>query len=96
MPIKYVGGKEKFAKEILAIILPGNTPRPYYEPFVGSASMLVAVPCTMQRFANDRNPYLVAMHEAARDGWTPPTDVSEDEYNPIRRSPDKYAKQAAA
>ena len=93
MPIKYVGGKEKYAKEILSIILPGNEHRPYYEPFVGSAAMLVNVPASMKRFANDKNPYLVAMHEAVRDGWIPPSDVSEEEYASIKRSPSNYPKE---
>jgi DNA adenine methylase len=96
MPIKYVGGKEKYAAEILALILPGNEHRPYYEPFVGSASMLVAVPPTMRRFANDRNPYLIAMHEAVRDGWVPPTEITEEQYSAIRRSPDKFSPELVA
>lgn len=96
MPIKYVGGKEKYASEILEIILPGNEHRPYFEPFVGSASMLVAVPTTMQRFANDKNPYLVAMHEAVRDGWVPPSEVTEEQYQTIKRNPSGYPKELVA
>lgn len=90
MAINYLGGKTKFAKYILSVILPGNEHRPYYEPFVGSAAFLVHVPGTMKRFANDKNPYMIAMHKAVRDGWIPPDSVTEEEYEAIKKSPNKY------
>lgn len=93
MPIPYVGGKTKYAKEILAEILPGNEHREYWEPFVGSASMLIHVPANMRRFANDKNPYLIAMHEAVRGGWTPPTEVTEEQYQDIKRHPSAYSPE---
>lgn len=93
MPIPYVGGKTKYAKEILAVILPGNEHREYWEPFVGSAAMLVHVPTSMRRFANDKNPYLIAMHEAVRDGWSPPTEITEEQYKHIRQHPSQYPKE---
>lgn len=90
MAINYLGGKTKFAKDILSVILPGNEHRVYYEPFVGSAAFLVHVPGTMKRFANDKNPYMIAMHKAVRDGWIPPDSITEEEYEAIKKSPDKY------
>ena len=92
MPIQYVGNKQKFAKDILKTILPGNEHRVYCEPFVGSAAFLIEVPNKV-RFANDKNPYMVALHEATRDGWIPPSEVSEDEYQAIRRAPGKYTPE---
>lgn len=90
MAIKYLGGKTKYAKTILEVILPGNTHRDYWEPFVGSAAFLVHVPTTLTRSANDKNPFLVAMHEAVRDGWTPPTEITEEQYKHIKQHPSQY------
>ena len=90
MAIQYVGNKQKIAKDILKIILPENEQRPYYEPFVGSGAFLCEVPVTMQRFANDKNPYMVALLTAVRDGWIPQSEVSEEDYNSIRRAPSNY------
>jgi DNA adenine methylase len=93
MSIPYVGGKTKYAAEILSVILPGNEHRVYWEPFVGSAALLVHVPTIMSRFANDKNPYLIAMHEAVRGGWIPPATVTEDEYKHIKQHPSQYPKE---
>lgn len=93
MPIKYVGGKTKIVDELLPLVLSGNEGRPYVEPFCGSAAFLLRVPNTFQRHGNDKNPFLIAMLSAVRDGWIPPTEVSEKEYQDIKRYPYKYAPE---
>lgn len=93
MPIKYVGGKTKIVDELLPIVLAGNEGRPYVEPFCGSAAFLLRVPASFKRHGNDKNPFLIAMLTAVRDGWVPPSEVSEAEYQDIKRYPSKYAPE---
>lgn len=88
--MKYLGGKEKIVKDILPVILGSDNEGVYIEPFVGSCAVISKVPNTFKRFANDKNPYLVALHEATRDGWEAPSTVTERDYQDIKRSPKLY------
>jgi DNA adenine methylase len=91
--MKYLGGKEKIAKDIIPVILANSESNAVYvEPFVGSGAVISKVPASYKRFANDKNPYLIALHEATRDGWDAPEVVTEEEYKTIRRNPSQYPK----
>jgi DNA adenine methylase len=77
--MKYLGSKAKIADEILPIILANRKPwQLYVEPFVGGANTLIRV--TGNRLASDKNPFLIALLIALRDGWEPPAVVTEGEY----------------
>lgn len=92
--MRYQGNKEKIVDEILPIILEGADPSgTYIEPFCGSCAVIRKVPKTMRRIANDKNPYLIAMHEAIRDGYDPPSIVTEAEYDSVKSNKSKYAKE---
>lgn len=93
MSIQYVGNKQKHAEELLNVILRDATPgQVYVEPFVGSAAVICQVPSHFIRIGADKNPYVIALHEAVRDGWIPPSEVSEAEYMAIKRSPSAFPK----
>lgn len=77
--MKYVGSKERHAKEILPIILSGRQDGQFYvEPFMGGASMVSKV--SGNRIASDAHPHVPILWKAIRDGWTPPNSVSESDY----------------
>lgn len=76
--MKYVGSKERHCKEILPIILANRGNSVFVEPFVGGASVLSKV--TGPRVGSDYSPHVVALWIAIRDGWIPPTQVSEEQY----------------
>jgi len=87
--MKYVGSKNRLAKELLRIILLGRRHNQYYvEPFVGGANMIDKV--TGNRIGNDNHMYLIALLIAVRDGWVPPTDVSRGEYYSIKSNKGNY------
>lgn len=44
--------------------------------------------------SSDANPALVSLYQALRDGWDPPTIVSEDEYRAARGLPDSDPRKA--
>src|SRR6516162_9941703 len=56
---------------------------PFIEPFVGAASITVWM--KNPRVCSDANPDIVALLQAVRDGWRPPTEVSIETYEALRR-----------
>jgi DNA adenine methylase len=87
--MKYMGSKSRFAKQFLPIILDGRTSDQWYvEPFAGGMNVIDKVPGL--RIAADSNPYLIAMWKSLINGWTPPTEISRDDYNAMRSNPSKY------
>lgn len=88
--MKYMGSKARHAKEILPIILNGRKDGQWYvEPFVGGANMIDKV--DGNRIGADKNFFLIELLKAIRDGWVPPSTVSEDDYAKAKFSDDaKY------
>ena len=98
--MRYLGNKQKYGKEIYNAIVEDITgglfgggrelPKNWVEPFVGSGGMIENVPPTFNRYGNDKNKYIIAMHKAVQNGWLPPDSISEDEYKHIKDNKDSY------
>lgn len=87
--MKFMGSKRRIAKHILPIILKYRAEgQLYVEPFVGGANSFERV--ENPRLGADNNRYLIACLSAVRDGWIPPSTVTEDEYKAIRGNLDEY------
>jgi len=87
--MKYMGSKARIAKYILPIILKDRKSNQYYvEPFVGGFNMIDKV--SGNRIGSDINYYLIALFKALQNGWLPPKNISEDEYNEIRVNKNKF------
>ncbi|RTL03542.1 DNA adenine methylase [Candidatus Dependentiae bacterium] len=87
--MKYMGSKNKYAKEILPIILKDRKPGQYYvEPFVGGFNLIDKV--SGNRIANDSNKYLIELFRAIQQGWIPPESIDEETYNDIKFNKDNY------
>lgn len=87
--MKYMGGKGRYAKELLPIILKDRrADQCYVEPFVGGCGMMDKV--DGWRLGCDINPYLIALWKAVQKGWDPPDNITEDEYNEIRLNKDRF------
>jgi len=86
-----MGSKNRFAKELLPIILKDRTPDQWYiEPMVGGANMIDKV--EGHRLGADFNEYLTEMWTALTDGWTPKEHYTKDEYIDIKNSKENYPK----
>ncbi len=69
--MKYMGSKNRHAKELLPIILKDRQPGQWYvEPFVGGANMIDKV--DGNRIGADSNEYVAALWKAISDGWVAP------------------------
>jgi len=80
--MKYMGSKNRHAREILAVI-PRQKDQIWVEPFVGGANMIDKVD-NILRIGADINSYLISMWKALLNGWIPPENISEAEYYRIR------------
>lgn len=89
--MKYMGSKNRIAKEILPIMLEKRENRTWVEPFVGGANMIDKV--QGKRIGADINPYLIDALIAIRDcvGDLPKNnkDFTEADYKALRQS-DNY------
>ena len=84
--MKYMGSKNRIAKDILPIILKDRKEGQFYvEPFVGGANLIDKV--DGNRIGADNNKYLIAMWQELQQGWTPPEFITREFYSECR---DKY------
>lgn len=87
--MKYMGSKNRHAKELLSIILKDRSHNQWYvEPFVGGFNMIDKV--EGNRIANDSHFYLIELFKAIQEGWIPPSEISEETYNSIRKNKELY------
>lgn len=82
--MKYMGSKNRIAKEILPIMLKERGQRTWVEPFVGGANMIDKV--QGKRIGADLNYYLIEFWKALQNGWTPPEHITIDEYYRIKEN----------
>lgn len=87
--MKYMGSKNRHAKELLPIILENRGLEQWYvEPFVGGFNMIDKV--SGKRLANDSNFYLIELFKAIQNGWEPPSNVTEAEYISVKNDKNNY------
>ena len=87
--MKYMGSKNRHAKEILSLTLKNREREQcYVEPFVGGFNIIDKV--KDERIANDKHKYLIELFKGIQNGWIPPDNVSFDEYQKIRENKDSY------
>ena len=77
--MQYFGGKALIApelsKKINSLLKPDQA---FVDMFCGSCNVILKIDPNRQRFANDVNHYLIAMWVALQDGWTPPSEITEN------------------
>ena len=90
--MKYLGSKNRIANEILPIILKDRIDVQYYvEPFVGGGNSIDKV--DGNRIGSDSNKYIIALHKAIQNGWTPPKNVTKDEYIQLKDNRNDYSDE---
>jgi DNA adenine methylase len=84
--MKYMGSKNRIAKDILPIILKDRISEEQYyvEPFCGGCNLIDKV--KGNRIASDINPYLIAMYQEISNGWIPKDNYTEQDYNNARQN----------
>jgi len=87
-----MGSKNRFAKELLEIVLADRGKyQAYVEPFAGGMNTIDKV--TGWRIASDSHCPLISMWKALiYNSWTPPEYVTKEEYDNVRTNPDNYSQ----
>lgn len=90
--MRYFGGKAKLAKDIVPIIQSHLGKHiGYLEPFVGSCNVIKDIQCS-KRYGLDKHPQLIAMWKKLQEGWIPPTTITKEDYDSIRKVGEDYLK----
>lgn len=77
--MKYMGSKNRFAKELLPIILKDRKPEQWYvEPFVGGANLIDKV--DGNRIGSDYNEDLINLLKGLSNGWLPKESYEKEDY----------------
>lgn len=88
--MKYLGSKNRIAKEILPLMIKDRTNEAWVEPFVGGGNMIDKV--SGWRIGSDLNEYVIALlNEMTKPNFKAP-EISEENYNNIKLNQDKYPK----
>lgn len=92
--MKYVGSKNRIAKEILPTMLTQAKGTEIYwvEPFVGGANLIDKVPDKFIKIGNDKHEYLIALLQKLQEGYIPPSSISQIEYYRVKQNPENYDK----
>ena len=97
--MKYVGSKNRIAKDIVPIIqrcIDENNITEYYEPFVGGANVIDKIKC-QNRIGNDSNKYLIAFWQEMQNGLDLKSiQMDIDTYKEIRANKDNYPNYLVA
>ena len=94
--MRYLGGKSRIAKDIVAQLPSPEVVGSVYEPFCGGGAVTVAL---AQKYsvvqASDVHKDLIYMWRSLQEGWTPPTEVSEELYQHWRYTEPTTQEEAA-
>ena len=83
--MRYIGGKSKIAKELARQIRLRTNATEIYEPFMGGGAMTERLSEVFDTvYPADLSPDIVALWRQAANGWQPPTDISEAEYQRMK------------
>ena len=83
--MQYVGGKFRIATKLASYLESVRNGRAFIEPFCGGANITAAM--SGKRIASDLCEDVVLLWSAVANGWEPPTQVSEAEYQAAKVSP---------
>jgi len=87
--MKYLGSKNRIAKDILPIILKDRFDGQYFvEPFVGGANTIDKV--KGNRIGADKSVFMIALHKELQNGWTPPKNITKEEYTHLKDNKELY------
>lgn len=89
--MKYMGGKVRHAKEIIATVLslsPEKTK--WIEPFVGGGSVITSVPKRLAIFGSDINVNVIELFKHVQNGGSLPDEVTKEKYLQVKANPKDF------
>ena len=93
--MRYLGGKARIAKHIVKVLNEYREPNQIFvEPFVGAANIISRM--DGERHAYDNHNELIELYKALQNGWIPPSELSETEYDILKNETEKLHLKAFA
>lgn len=87
--MRYLGGKSKISRILVAAIRPHMRGRAFWDAFCGGLSMSLELSAAAGAgLVTDANPALIALYRAVAAGWNPPELVSLEMYEAAKALPD--------
>ncbi len=91
--MKYMGSKNRIAKEIIPIMLK-NKFDTWVEPFVGGSNIIDKI--DGKRIGADNSEYLIALYHKLQQGYVPIDFISREDYYNIKYNKENYPKEVVA
>ena len=88
--MRYFGGKQRISKPLSKFLneqLKEN--QPFVDLFCGSCNVMINIEGDRLKIANDKHKYLIAMWNELQNGWLPPKNLSQEEYQYIKENKDE-------
>ena len=88
--MQYFGGKQRISKPLSKFLneqLKEN--QPFVDLFCGSCNVMINIEGDRLKIANDKHKYLIAMWNELQNGWLPPKNLSQEEYQYIKENKDE-------
>lgn len=88
--MRYLGGKTRLAPWLLPILenARDSLEQWYIEPFCGGCNVIDKM--EGKRIGIDSNRWVIAMWKALQNGWIPPKNITNEQYNLINNNKEKY------
>ena len=83
--MRYAGGKHQISKHVVEVLNQHRRNRLYIEPFIGALNIFSKM--DGPKIGSDANSDLIELWLALRDGWQPPTHVTESQYLTLKDYP---------
>lgn len=80
---QYFGGKARIGRKLATVINQYTEGKTYCEPFCGMYSVGSKVIAGV-KIASDSHPDLILLLQAVKDGWEPPSELSEAQYQRLK------------
>lgn len=89
--MQYFGGKSRLVKDLVPIFKNYLKDDMYFiDAFAGSSKVSIGVSSFHEKvLAFDVNHYLIEMFDSLKKGWVPPSDLTKEEYDYIRKHYDE-------
>ena len=88
--MRYFGGKQRISKPLSKFLNEQlKEGQPFVDLFCGSCNVMINIKGDRLKIANDKHKYLIAMWKELQNGWIPPKNLTQEEYQYIKANKDE-------
>lgn len=88
--MRYFGGKQRISKPLSKFLNEQlKEGQPFVDLFCGSCNVMINIEGDRPKIANDKHKYLITMWKELQNGWLPPKNLTQEEYQYIKENKDE-------